>query len=455
MPRVRAFGVLLASLALLGLSMADARAQVSEASSTVLSLKLNGVVDPFVAPYVERGISQAEADGDAAVLLTIDTPGGLDSSMRTIVKAILNSHVPVICYTAPSGARAASAGAFIMLACPVNAMAPGTNIGAAHPVGVSGVIEQEKVTNDAAAYIRSLAERWDRNADWAEQAVRESVSISAEEAVSLKVVDLIAPSQQALLEQVDGRSVVLADGIQATIRTASATIETRGLGLGATILHALINPNLAFLFFYLGLGLLVIELLHPGITVPGILGTLFLVTAFIDFGLLPVQLSGVILLIASAVFFLLELKHPGFGLPTLGGVLSLLLGGLLLFNSSVPNARVSPWVLVVVAVALTMFFGVVVSAVVRARHLPRQSGLEGFAGEEGVAVDDLDPLGRVRVRRESWSAESAGGKIPAGTTVRVKAVEGLRLIVEPISAAAKPQESTQETPQESPQASSR
>jgi len=446
MPRARAFGVLLASLALLGIGMAGARAQVSEASPTVLSLELNGVVDPFVAPYVERGISQAEADGDAAVLLTIDTPGGLDSSMRTIVKAILNSHVPVICYTAPSGARAASAGAFIMLACPVNAMAPGTNIGAAHPVGVSGVIEQEKVTNDAAAYIRSLAQRWDRNADWAEQAVRDSVSISAEEAVSLKVVDLIAPSEQALLDQVDGRTVVLADGFQATIRTASATIETRGLGLGATILHALIDPNLAFLFFYLGLGLLVIELLHPGISVPGILGTLFLVTAFIDFGLLPVQLSGVILLIASAVFFLLELKHPGFGLPTLGGVLSLLLGGLLLFNSSVPSARVSPWVLIVVAVALTMFFGIVVSAVARARRLPRQAGLEGFAGEEGVAVDDLDPRGTVRVRRESWSAESAGGKIPAGTSVRVKAVEGLRLIVEPTPEAR---------PQESPQVSSR
>lgn len=429
----KAFGLifLLASLALAGAGTATALSVASD--RVVISLKLTGVVDPFMANYVDKGIAEANGAGNAAVLLTIDTPGGLDSSMRKIVKSILASHVPVICYTAPAGARAASAGAFIMLACPINAMAPGTNIGAAHPVGVAGAIEQSKVTNDAAAYIRSLAEQWGRNADWAEDAVRNSVSISAEEAVRIHVADLIAGDATKLLSQVSGRIITLPDGTQVTVETAGTTLEPRGMGWGAALLHGLIDPNLAFLFFYLGLGLVIIEILHPGISVPGFLGALLLVSAFVSFGFLPVQLGGLVLLVVSAVFFLAELKHPGIGLPTVGGVVTLIFGGLLLFNSSVPNARVSPWVLAGVAIALVLFFAIVVKAVMTARSLPTSPGVEGLVGQEGLALDELAPRGRVRAGRETWTGEAASGTIPAGSTVRVVRVDGLRLIVEGVS----------------------
>jgi membrane-bound serine protease (ClpP class) len=442
MSKTGALGVLLGSLLVLGTSLLGV-SHGQDGRPTVLSLRLNGVVDPFVATYIANGIDQAEADGDAAVLLTIDTPGGLDSSMRKITKAILNAKVQVICYTAPQGARAASAGTFIMLACPINAMAPGTNIGAAHPVGVSGAIESSKVTNDAAAYIRSLAERWSRNADWAEQAVRNSVSISAEEALRMHVVDLVSPTPAALFRTVatscSGGSGGPVSGDRCPVQPlAGARIEERGMGIGGAFLHGLIDPNIAFLFFYLGLALLVIEILHPGVSVPGILGAVLLITAFVDFGFLPVQLAGVVLLVLSAVFFLLELKHPGIGLPTVGGVITLIFGGLLLFNSSVPNARVSPWLLAAVAIALVLFFGFVVRAVMRARHLPRAAGLEGMAGEVGVAIDDLNPTGRVRARRENWSAESVGPWIAKGSPVRVREVRGLRLVVEPASGEAVP-----------------
>ena len=436
MSRARVLVVLLASLvALVAGMIGTARAQ-AQRNAVVLSLTLNGVVDPFVANYIRSGIDEAEADGDAAVLLTIDTPGGLDSSMRKITQAILNAKVQVICYTAPQGARAASAGTFIMLACPINAMAPGTNIGAAHPVGVSGAIESDKVTNDASAYIRSLAERWDRNADWAEQAVRKSVSISAEEALRMHVVDVVSPTPAALFRTIatscSGNAGGPVQGNRCPTQSLTGVrIEERGMGVGGGFLHGLIDPNLAFLFFYLGLALLVIEILHPGVSVPGILGAVLLISAFVDFGFLPVQLAGVILLILSAVFFLLELKHPGIGLPTVGGVITLVLGGLLLFNSAVPNARVSPWLLAAVAIALVLFFGFVVRAVMKARHLPRVAGIEGMAGELAVAIDDLNPIGRVRARRENWSAESVGPPIAKGSSVRVVEVRGLRLVVEP------------------------
>ncbi|HEV8420044.1 MAG TPA: NfeD family protein, partial [Actinomycetota bacterium] len=325
---------------------------------------------------------------------------------------------------------------FIMLACPINAMAPGTNIGAAHPVGVSGAIESDKVTNDAAAYIRSLAERWDRNADWAERAVRDSVSISAEEALRTHVVDLVSPTPAALFRAIDDSCLSTAPGPIKGDRCfdqaiGGARIEERGMGFGGAFLHGLIDPNLAFLFFYLGLALIVIEILHPGVSVPGILGAVLLISAFVDFGFLPVQLAGVILLVLSAIFFLLELKHPGIGLPTVGGVITLILGGLLLFNSAVPNARVSPWLLAAVAIALVLFFGFVVRAVMKARHLPRAGGIEGMIGELAVAIDDLNPTGRVRARRENWSAESTAPPIAKGTSVRVLEVRGLRLVVEP------------------------
>jgi membrane-bound serine protease (ClpP class) len=309
-------------------------------------------------------------------------------------------------------------------------MAPGTNIGAAHPVGVSGAIEQGKVTNDAAAFIRSLAEKWGRNADWAEKAVRESVSISAEEANRIGVVDHLAPDVRTLLSVVGDCGGAGTEGPrQAPV--CDARLVKRGLGVGWSILHGLIDPNLAYLFFYLGLILIVIELLHPGLSVPGVFGTLMLVSAFVSFGFLPVQIGGVILLIASALFFLLELKHPGLGLPTIGGTLALILGGLFLFNRDVPNARVSPWLIAVMAGLLLVFFAFVVQAALRARHARVAAGPELLVGQLGVALSELDPIGQVRAGKETWTAVTRGGTVPAGASVRVLEVSGVRLIVEP------------------------
>jgi membrane-bound serine protease (ClpP class) len=323
-----------------------------------------------------------------------------------------------------------------MMGCPIAAMAPGTNIGAAHPVGVAGAIEQTKVTNDAAAYIQDLANRNGRNAQWAKDAVVNSVSIPSQQALAIGVIDLVAPSESALLRDIDGRSVKVAGDQMVTLHTAGATIQTRGLGVGAAILHTLLSPDFAFIFFYLGIGLIVIEFLHPGLSVPGILGTVCLVAAFVTFGLLPVQLIGVVLLLASALFFLLELKHPGLGVATVGGVITLVLGGLTLFNPSVPNARVSLWVIIPVAGLLVLFFATVVTAALRARHMPPSSGPERLIGLEGVVEKDLGPDGVVLVAAEEWSARSTAGPLARGARVRVVRVDHLRLDVEPIKQEA-------------------
>jgi membrane-bound serine protease (ClpP class) len=412
-------------------------AGAAPSSPSVVQLTIEGVVDPLVANYVSGEIDQAQTDGAPAVLITIDTPGGLDSSMREIIQAIGASKVPVLCYTAPTGARAASAGTFIMMGCPVSAMAPGTNIGAAHPVGVSGAVEVDKVTNDAAAYIRSLADEWGRNAEWAEDAVRNSVSISAEDALKQHVIDLVEPSTRDLLNTAGG-----CDALPPTVTTGllaqqgtlpglcGVGVVERSMGAVAGVLHALIDPDLAFLFFFFGLALIIVELLHPGISVPGIVGTLMLIISFISFGLLPVQLVGLVLLVASAVCFLLELKHPGLGLPTLGGVVFLVLGALWLYSSSVPSAQVSPWLIVLVAAGLVVFFGFVVRGVMEARRMPRSAvPIHDLTGKTGTALDELAPRGRVRVERENWSAESTGRPIPAGSPIVVVDVKGLLLAV--------------------------
>lgn len=412
-----------------GLAQADARRTVREVS-------LQGVVDPFEATYVSSAIEQANTDGVEALLLRIDTPGGLDSSMRKIIKSILASRVPVICYVGPSGARAASAGTFILMACPIAAMAPSTNVGAAHPVGVSGALEQTKVTNDAVAFIRGLAEQHRRDPDWAEAAVRRSVSISAKEALDRGVIDLISADRRDLLARLDGREVSVGGGKTQQLRTRGIAVSELPRGLGTSFLHGLFTPNFAFIFFYAGIILIVLELLHPGISVPGVVGVLLLATSLASFGMLPVQLLGVSLLVGSALFFLIELKHPGFGVSTVGGTTSLVLGGLLLFDPAVPSARVSLFVIVPMALATTAFFVVVVSAAIRTRRLPPASGLARAIGEEGIVTATLAPQGVIQVASERWTALSDGRVIPVGAKVRVLSAEGLRLHVEPLSAAA-------------------
>ena len=415
-----------------GLAAITWPAAAQDAGDPVLQLRLDGVVDPFVANYLEGGIAAAGDEGAAAVLLTIDTPGGLDSSMRQITQAILNSAVPVVCFVSPEGARAASAGAFVLLSCHVAAMAPATNVGAAHPVGVAGAIESEKATNDAAEYIVSIADRRGRNAEWAERAVRDSESASASEAFELGVIDLIESNVPALLEAVTGREVELADGRRLTLDLAGAPIEDRQLGLVARLLHTLLDPNVAFILFYLGIIALYFELANPGLGVPAVVGVIMLVGAFLSFGVLPVQLAGLLLLVASAIFFVIELFTPGVGVALGGGIATLILGGLFLFDSSVPDVQVSPLVIAPVAVGAALFFGIVVRAVTRAQRSPA-TGPRDLVGRETVVVRALDPEGVVHLAAEEWTAvSSTGAEIPAGATVRVSEVDGLVLHVEPV-----------------------
>jgi membrane-bound serine protease (ClpP class) len=405
-----------------------AAAQPLEGS--ILELRIDGVVDPFVADHVRDGIADAASEGALAVLLSMDTPGGLDSSMRRITQAVLNAEVPVIGYVSPQGARAASAGTFILLSTHVAAMAPATNVGAAQPVGLSGAVASEKAVNDAAQYIVSIAEARDRNAEWAESAVRQAESASAEQALELGVIDLISPDVPSLLADVDGTTVELAGGEQVTLELSGATVRERDLGVFVGFLHALLDPNLAFIFFWAGLALIAIEFFVPG-GIAGTLGGLMFVASLVAFGMLPVQLIGVALLLASVVFFVLELLHPGVGLPAVAGVISILVGGWFLFDSTVPGVRVSPLVLVPVAGFAAFFFLVVVRSAMRLRGKKVITRTETLVGVEGRVVRDLEPIGVVQVSAEEWTAEAVRGAPKRGDRVRVVAMDGLKLKVEP------------------------
>lgn len=422
--------LILSALPILGMAAGGVSSAQEPGRGVVVLLSLDGVVDPFVASYVQSGIETASDEGAVAVLVTIDTPGGLDSAMRTIVQSVLNADVPVICFVAPEGARAASAGTFILLSCPVAAMAPGTNVGAAHPVGVSGAIELEKAENDAAAYIRSIAERRGRDADWAERAVRESVSVTADEALDLSIIDLVANDVASLLRDLDGTTVELAGGARTELRTTGLTVQERDMGLGVSLLHTVLDPNLAFIFFYLGIALVAIEFFVPG-GVLGVLGGIMLILAVMALGMLPVELLGLILLVASVAFFLLELKLPGTGVATGAGLVTLVLGGLFLFDPSVPTARVSPWVIAPVAAFAAIFFLVVVRAAIRMRGARTVSGTSTVVGAEGTVVTALDPTGVVLVAAEEWTATSDAGPLERGRRIRVTRVDGLRVRVVP------------------------
>ncbi len=400
------------------------------ARSSVIRLSLEGVVDPFVADYLRNGIEGANEA--AAVLLTIDTPGGLDSSMREIVKAIEASRTPVICYVTPEGARAASAGAFILMACQVAAMAPATNVGASTPVGIGGVTLSKKIEEDAAATMRKLAEQRGRNVDLASSFVTESKSITAQEALDGDVIDLIASSEQELLTRVEGTTVEVADGATVTLQTAAATIQDRSMSAALGFLHQLFDPNLAFIFFWLGLALIVLELIVPGHVFSGTLGTILLLLAIVSFGLLPVRLIGIALLVASVVFFVVELKVPGLGIWSAAGIASLVLGGLFLFDNA-GGVRVSPFAIVPVAAFMALFFGFVVAKALAMRNLPPAQGPEAVVGREGtVLAGGIDPEGVVRVAAEEWMARSAGGSIAEGSRIRVTRLDGLVLTVEPL-----------------------
>jgi membrane-bound serine protease (ClpP class) len=427
--RVGATAAIAAAAMLTGLA-GVARAQTGQ--PVIASVELTGVVDPIIADHITSVIQRANGDHDAAVLLTIDTPGGLGSSMDQIDEAILNSSVPVIGYVAPSGARAASAGAFVLMSCPVAAMAPGTNVGASTPIGLSGGDLANKVTNDAAASMRKLAQTYGRNPDVAESFVTSATSITAQEAYDQGVIEYLAASQDDLLAQVDGEMVTLANGTTVTMRTAGAAIEEEPLGGFFGFLHTLLDPDLAFIFFWLGLGLVILELIVPGHIFSGTLGTIVLILAFVSFGVLPVRIIGIALLVLSVVAFILELKAPGFGVWGVTAIIALLLGGWFLYDRA-GGVEVSPGVLVGVAVFAGLFFGLVVVKALSLRHTP-PAQLRPIVGADGIAIAPIGPNGGlVRVSAEEWQAVSPGNRIREGTPIHVTSIDGLVLTVEAIT----------------------
>lgn len=429
----------LASLCLLFGGASDPAAQPAAATTRgeIRLLTLEGVINPFSARYLERELAAA-GDADATlVVIRIDTPGGLETSMRRITSAMLESRVPVAVYVAPAGGRAASAGMFITIAGHVAAMAPGTNIGAAHPVGLGAQADSvmsSKIVNDAAALARSIATQRGRNAAWAEEAVRQSVSITADEAVRLHVIDLVASDLDALLRSLDGRAVRTPAG-QRVVRAAGAPVVERSMRLHERILHVLTDPNIAYLLFTIAMVGLIAELYNPGGMIPGLVGAVSLVLALVAFGSLPINWAGVLLMLLAAGLAIAEVNTAGFGALGIGGLVAFVVGSLLLYepfgvpSPALPSVRVSPWIIVTVTGGMTLFLGFVIRALMRAQRSPVRMGATTLVGREGRAITDLAPEGRVRVDGEVWTAIAEGEPVGAGEPVEVAGVEGVTLRV--------------------------
>ena len=415
-----------------GLALSSASAATPTPRPVAL-LPYSGVINPVASEYVDKGLEKARALGAQALVLQLDTPGGLDKSMRLIIKSMLASPIPVVVYVAPAGSRAASAGVFITMAAHVAAMAPGTNIGAAHPVALGGGKMDktmiEKVENDAAAYIRSLAERWGRNADWAEEAVRKSVSIQASEAVEKGVVDLLAPSLEELLAKIDGRAIQ-AGGRTVTLATAGAPVVTVSMTLKQRILSFLSHPNVAYLLMLLGFYGIFFELSSPGALFPGIIGGIAIILAAYALQLLPVNWAGLALMALALVLFLLEIKVPSHGALTIGGVVALTLGSLMLFDSPDPLLRVSLKVIIPAVVVTSGFFIFLVGKTAQAHRARVTTGREGLVGAEGIVRKWADGQGTILLRGELWKAESQSALV-SGQEVTVTETEGLTLTVTP------------------------
>ncbi len=401
----------------------------------VVVVKISGAINPAVAEYVSHEISQANADQEALIVLQMDTPGGLDTSMRQIIKKIQSSKIPVASFVAPSGSRAASAGTFITIASHIAAMAPGTNIGAAHPVnmmGGGGESEQaktmeHKIVNDAAAYIRSLAELRKRNAHWAELAVVKSVSISAEEAMRLNVIDLIAADVKALVLAVDGREVQVASG-SVTLKTGNLQIVYHEMNPRQKFLDIISNPNVAYILMMLGMVGLYFELSNPGLVLPGVIGAISLILALYAMQTLPINYAGLLLIIFGVILFIAEISIMSYGLLSVSGVISIFLGSTMLIDSDDPALQISRVILYpTLGLTVVLSVGIIVLAT-RTRSLKKQGGMEGMVGEIGLVKETLSPHGRVLVHGELWEAECEG-EITEGETVRVEAVDGLKIKV--------------------------
>ena len=403
-------------------------------SDTIFLSELDGVVSPASSAYLLRSIDVAEAHGGSCLIVKLDTPGGLDLSMREVTKRILNAEVPIIVYVAPKGARAASTGVFIVYASHIAAMAPGTNIGAAHPVNMGGEktdsVMLEKATNDAVAYLKSIAKEKSRNEKWAEKAVRESASIDAEVALELGVCEIIAEDEEDLIAQLDGRIVEIKEE-QRTLKTKSSPIRKLTMTLKEKLLLLLTNPNIAYVLLLLGIYGLFFELQNPGMIFPGVVGGICTILGFYALHLLPVNYAGIALIMLSAILFILEIYITSGGLLTIGGIISLLFGSLILFESDVPFLRLSWEVIVIVIVIIAAFFIFLLSLGIHAQFRKKVTGKEGIVGEIGVAKTDIKPSGgTVLIHGEFWNAVS-DKVIKKDSKVKIVNVKEMVLKVEP------------------------
>lgn len=400
------------------------------------TLSVDGPINPVVADYITQGIQKATAEQAGLVLINLNTPGGLLKSTRVIVSAMLASKVPVVVYVSPSGAHAGSAGVFITMAAHIAAMAPGTNLGSAHPVNLQGGMDSimgEKTTNDAAAFIRSIAEKRGRNMDWAEQAVRMSVALSETEAVKQNVVNLLANNQTELISGLNGWTVPMESG-EITLKTTGMKAEPFEMTWVQKLLNYISDPNVAYILMLLGIYGLIFEFYTPGTGAPGVVGGISLILAFYAMHTLPVNVAGLALIGLAIVLFILELFTPTHGILGVGGVVSLFLGSIMLIKPG-PHfewAGISLQVIIPAVLTSALFILAATWLGLRAQHRKVITGIEAMVGQTGEAITDLFPTGNVWVHGERWQAESAGGYIPKGTKVTILAVNGLKLSVSPV-----------------------
>jgi membrane-bound serine protease (ClpP class) len=402
--------------------------------ATIRVVDLQDPITPVTARFLQRNLDEAARQAETLVLIELDTPGGLDTAMREIVKEIFASPAVVVVYVAPSGARAASAGAIICLSADVCAMAPGTNIGAAHPVTLGEKVDstmEAKMVNDAEAYVESISRQRGRDATLARQMVRDSLSLSADKALEGKVIDLIARDRADLLQQLEGRTL-LKGGRELVLQLQGAQVTAAEMTKVERIRNAISNPNVAYVLMMLGMLGIFFELSNPGVILPGVIGTISLLLALFAFQTLPVNYAGVLLILLALVLLIAEINVVSYGMLTVGGLVAMVLGSLLLFDSPEPWLRLSWKVILMTVLVAAGFFVLIVRKAVTAQRRPQTTGREGLIGEEGTALSSIDPEGKVFIHGEYWDAHSDAA-IAAGDRVMIEAVEGMQLKVRKIS----------------------
>ena len=410
--------------------------EAQAAGSRIDVLHANGTINPVLANYIERGISQAEEDNAIACIIQLDTPGGLDTAMRDIVKEIVSAEVPVVVYVSPSGARAASAGVFITIAAHVAAMSPNTAIGAAHPVAIGAEGEaqmseemEEKIVNDAAAYIRSIADAHGRNMEWAEKAVRESVSATEQEALGLNVIDTVAPDLSTLVSQLDGWQVTMLDESVVTLHTQGAEINYVKMSAIENFVFTISDPNIAVILLSLAMLGITVEIFNPGLIFPGVFGGICAFLAAYSLGFLPINYAGIALIVLAGGLFIAEVFTASFGLFTAGGIISLVFGFLILFSGRPTLFQPTSWVIPTIAVSIGAVLAVVIYYVVRAHRRQATTGREELPGKTATVKAALEPEGTVLHEGELWTAILDEGKAKPGEEVIITRFDGMKLYV--------------------------